>query len=107
MLLYKIINKGFSFLQRHVSQLLTHVVFMGNSVECKSFHTVGVPFVSVCRKGGEMYIGENFRMNNGVKGNPIGCNQNCQFAVDANCKIIIGNNVGMSQAALVAVGAES
>ena len=40
-------------------------------------------------------------MNNGIKGNPMGCYQKCTFFVDRNAELIIGNNVGISQAALI------
>lgn len=40
-------------------------------------------------------------MNNGIKGNPIGCYEKCTFFVDKECEIIIGDNVGISQTALI------
>ena len=42
-------------------------------------------------------------MNNGVKGNPIGCYERCTLFVDRGATLTIGDNVGMSQAALVAM----
>ena len=42
-------------------------------------------------------------MNNGVKGNPIGCYERCTFFVDRGATLSIGDNVGISQAALVAI----
>lgn len=42
-------------------------------------------------------------MNNGVKGNPIGCYERCTFFVDRGATLYIGDNVGISQAALVAI----
>lgn len=64
--------------------------------------TRGVPYVMVAR-GGRMEIGENFAMNNGISHNPIGCPQPCTFFVDNGCKITIGNHVGISQSALIAL----
>ena len=52
-------------------------------------------------RGGKCEIGENFQMNNGIKGNPIGRAQPCILWVDKNAELIIGNNVGISQTALV------
>ena len=42
-------------------------------------------------------------MNNGMKGNPIGCFNKCTFFVDRNATLKIGNNVGISQTALIAI----
>ena len=83
-----------------VNNLYTKYIFTGNNVVCKSFHTNGIPFVMVAR-GGKFSIGENFAMNNGIKGNPIGCYERCTFFVDRGAVLTIGDNVGMSQAALV------
>jgi acetyltransferase-like isoleucine patch superfamily enzyme len=51
--------------------------------------------------GGKCSIGENFSMNNGIKGNPIGCYQPCTFFVDKGATLEIGENVGISQTALI------
>ncbi len=40
-------------------------------------------------------------MNNGPKGNAIGSNNNCVFFVDKGATLTIGENVGISQTALV------
>lgn len=50
-----------------------------------------------------MSVGENFAMNNGVHGNPIGCYEKCTFFVGTQGRLKIGNNVGVSQCSLVAV----
>ncbi len=50
---------------------------------------------------GKMSIGRNFAMNNGIKGNPIGCYQRCTFVVDRDAELTIGENVGVSQAAII------
>ena len=85
---------------RGANNLYTKYIFTGNNVVYKSFHTNGIPFVMVAR-GGKFSIGENFAMNNGIKGNPIGCYERCTFFVDRGAVLTIGDNVGMSQAALV------
>ena len=51
--------------------------------------------------GGKLTIGKNFTMNNGIKGNPIGCYDRCTFWVGQGAVLSIGDNVGISQAALV------
>ena len=53
------------------------------------------------RKGKRLIIGDDFSLNNGVSNNPIGCSQPCTFFVGDNSEIIIGENVGISQAALI------
>jgi len=52
-------------------------------------------------RGGSLKIGNSFSMNNGIKGNPIGCYSKCTFFVDRNAVLIIGNNVGISQTAII------
>lgn len=81
---------------------ITHIRFLGNGVQYKDIRTGGIPYVMVARKG-KMEIGKNFSMNNGIKHNPIGCPQPCTFFVDNGCKITIGDNVGISQSALIAL----
>jgi len=53
--------------------------------------------------GGGMTIGYNFAMNNTPQSNPIGCFQKCMFIVENGAVLKIGNNVGISQTAIVAV----
>lgn len=78
----------------------TRMIFLGNGVEHSSFRTTGVPYLVVAR-GGKMKVGSNFAMNNGIKGNPIGCYDKCTFFVDKGAELIIGENVGISQTALI------
>lgn len=66
----------------------------------KDFHANGIPYVMVAI-GGKCHIGKNFTMNNGIKGNPIGCYSRCTFFVDRNATLTIGDNVGISQTALI------
>lgn len=66
-----------------------------------SVSTNGLPYLHVYR-GGKMIIGSNFRLNNGVKGNPIGCYERCTLIVDSGATLTIGDNVGISQTALIA-----
>lgn len=40
-------------------------------------------------------------MNNSVRGNPIGCYERCTFVVDKGAELTIGDNVGISQTALI------
>lgn len=85
-----------------IHHLCTILRMQGNGVKYHDFKTGGIPYVMVARKG-KMEIGKNFSMNNGTKHNPIGSPQPCTFFVNNGCKITIGNNVGISQAALIAL----
>lgn len=97
---YKALRKVKGVLGLIVDKMATCIFFYGNNVSFSSFRTVGIPHVMVA-VGGKMTIKENFAMNNGVKGNPIGCYERCTFFVDSNAEIFIGRSVGISQCALV------
>ena len=79
----------------------TLVAFIGNGVKHFGFKATGVPLVTVT-VGGKMSIGHKFVMNNGLAGNWIGSSEPCMFVVGKGCGLTIGDNVGMSQSALVA-----
>jgi acetyltransferase-like isoleucine patch superfamily enzyme len=46
--------------------------------------------------GAHVFIGENFKMNNGAKYSDAGLNGKCRIEVRDNAVLTIGNNVGMS-----------
>ena len=98
--LYKSIRKIKLALLSIVDKFSSIIVLKGNGVSYQSFITTGIPYVMVAR-GGLFAIGEMFSMNNGIAGNPIGCYDKCTFFVDNGAKLEIGNNVGISQAALI------
>ena len=83
-----------------LSNIRTRLLLMGNDVHFSTFKSSGVPYIMVARRG-RMSIGKNFRMNNGLRANPIGCPQKCTFFVHTDCDITIGDNVGISQTALI------
>lgn len=89
-----------------ITYVFNHVItwwkFKGNNVRFSSFRTNGAPYIMVA-KGGKMSIGKNFSMNNGINHNPIGCPQPCTFYVHTDCILEIGENVGMSQTALISL----
>lgn len=99
-LFYKVIRRICNNIQKVYAKQVSRLIFIGNNVAYKSFHTSGIPYVMVAR-GGKFSIGKNFAMNNGIKGNPIGCYERCTFFVDRGALLTIGDNVGMSQAALI------
>lgn len=99
--IFKLFRKIFQKAINILEKFATLVLFKGNGVIYKSFRTSGIPYIMIAR-GGKMSIGENFAMNNGIKGNPIGCYQRCTFFVDKGCKLDIKENVGISQTAIIA-----
>ena len=98
--LYKIIRKFLYTVRTRFEKLLTVLSFKGNEVSFSSFRTNGIPFIMVAC-GGRFSLGKNFAMNNGIKGNPIGCYERCTFFVDKGAEIVIGDHVGISQTALI------
>lgn len=100
MIIYKVIRKIYHLTVAPIGKIYTHLLFIGNDITYYNFRTNGVPYVMVAR-GGKCIIGKNFVMNNGIKGNPIGSYRRCTFFVDRNAELIIGDNVGISQTALI------
>ena len=98
---YKAIRKLFKIVGNTYSRIVTILKFKGNRVSFSTFRTRGIPFVMVASKATGMRVGKNFAMNNGINHNPIGCPQPCSFFVDNDSEIIIGDNVGISQTALI------
>lgn len=98
--LYKIVRKLWLYLRVFVDKIQCVLLLKGNNVEYINFISSGSPYIMVA-KGGSFSIGKNFSMNNGISGNPIGCYDRCTFFVDRGAKLSIGDNVGMSQAALI------
>jgi acetyltransferase-like isoleucine patch superfamily enzyme len=99
-LLYKAIRRIYLTITNIIDNIVCRIVFWGNNISYQSFKTHGIPVVSVAI-GGSCIIGFNLKMNNGTKGNPIGCFERCTIFVDKGAKLIIGDNVGLSQTALV------
>lgn len=99
-LIYKTTRRALSILVNQFNTLHCHLIFWGNNIKYKNIISSGIPYVSVAI-GGNCTIGENMEMNNGVKGNPIGCYERCTFFVDKGAKLTIGDNLGLSQAAII------
>lgn len=99
-LIYKAFRKVFWQIVHRYEEFITYCLFVANNVSIHNFHTLGIPYIMVAI-GGRMSVGKNFIMHNGISGNPIGCYQRCTFFVDRNAILTIGNNVGISQAALI------
>lgn len=87
--------------------LITLLKFMALCKEFHSFKTFGIPFVEISRKyGGSIIIGNSFWINNGMSNNQIGYGKSPCVLKATNGKIIIGDNVGISQTALIAHNAD-
>ena len=99
-LIYKGIRRLFNLVKNIFDFIGCKLIFWGSNVHYSSFKTGGIPFVSVAI-GGSFSIGENLSMNNGIGGNPIGCYNRCTFFVDKGANLIIGSNLGISQAAII------
>ncbi len=84
-----------------VSKITTNIYLYLNNASFKRVVSRGIPYISVA-KNGTLEIGTGFSMNNLLSSNPIGRNQRCILFVNRGAKLIIGNNVGISAAALVA-----
>lgn len=82
------------------AQLYTRLLLSAYNVSFSSVRTTGTPVLMINRKGC-MKIGKNFSMHNIIYGNPIGCYEKCTFYVSEGCSIEIGDNVGISQSALI------
>lgn len=71
-----------------------------NKVDYKSIHCNGLPYFCVGLTG-LCRIGKNFCMNNGLRFNPIGFPQPCTIYVAEGAVLTIGDNVGISQSAII------
>jgi len=98
--IYKSSSKLIKVFMRIFENFLVFILFKGNNVKFKKVSSSGIPYVMVAN-GGSFFIGENFNMHNGIKGNPIGCYSKCTFFVDKGGVLTIGNNVGVSQTAII------
>ncbi len=99
-LIYKVIRRFFIGLTNPINNLRCHIIFWGNNINYKKFKSNGIPKVSVAI-GGSCTFGNDLQMNNGASGNPIGCFERCTFFVDKGAELIIGENLGISQSAIV------
>lgn len=100
-IIFKVIVKIKSNIYRIFDKFFTVFIFKGNKVKYSTFRTSGVPYVMVAKNAKDLIIGRNFAMNNGITNNPIGCPQPCTLWVGNDAELIIGNNVGISQTALI------
>lgn len=100
-LIFKFSRKLHQISNKIISRSLTHLLFVANRVKFSGFTSYGIPYLHIARNAKEFVIGDNFRMNNNPLNNPIGCFNRCTFVIHPNAEIRIGNNVGISQSAIV------
>lgn len=98
--IYKGIRKIYLYIAYKLHKIITIIKFIGNGVKYKNFSTIGIPYIMVSL-GGKIRIGNNFIMNNNISGNPIGCYERCTIFVGPDAFINIGDNVGISQSAII------
>lgn len=99
-LLYKILLRIVRPINHAIEQFLCKLWMYLHNVKHKDFYTNGFPYLSIAVSGA-CNINSGFRMNNGLKGNPIGRPQRCVLFVDRNAILTIGKNVGMSSTAII------
>ena len=100
-LCFKLLRKLHQIINNAISRFLTHLLFAANRVKFSEFTSYGIPYLHIARDAKEFAIGNNFRMNNNQLNNPIGYFNRCTFVIHPNAEIKIGNNVGISQSAIV------
>jgi acetyltransferase-like isoleucine patch superfamily enzyme len=103
MIIYQICRKAKDVILTIFEYVLTSLKFKCNGVSYSTFKTKGIPYIEINRHGGKLKIGKNFKMNNFYRCNVIGYKVPCAFVVAENCSLLIGDNVGMSQATIVAM----
>ena len=98
---YKILRKIFYIIYSWITRSLFKIKLIANDVKYgKALICNGTPYISV-KKTGSLIFGNNVTINNGNHFNRIGRNQNCIFNVLNDAQCYIGNNVGLSSAAIV------
>ncbi len=98
--IYKIVRRIVTHIQNLFGVILTEIKFLGNGVVVGfDWKSIGHPSISVS-VGGRMQIGTHFKMNNRNNGNPLSFHP-CSFWVGSSASLNIGNNVGISQTAII------
>lgn len=101
--MYKMLRKTCLGIKGFVDYTLTWIVFFCLCEKYHNFKTKGVPFIDVSiREKSSIHIGKNFKMNNGMAGNQIGFGDSPCVLQAIGGSIVIGDNVGISQTALIA-----
>nr|WP_319569932.1 acyltransferase [uncultured Draconibacterium sp.] len=97
---YKGTRKSFRIVEAQINNIILKLLMKVYNINAGKITTNGLPFFHI-EKSGKLIIGNNFRMNNGLKFNTIGFTQPCTFSILNNARVKIGDNVGMSQTTIV------
>lgn len=97
---YKVFRRLLMFPILGINQLMCKFLLYVNNVKHTSFSSHGTPFISVAY-GGFFSVGRNLEIRNTLSSNPIGRSQKCIFVVHKGAHLTIGDNVGISQAAII------
>ena len=97
---FKVIKAINRRLNRGWSTFCTHIIFWGNGIKHHDVIAYGIPFVNVSL-GGKCFIGRKFCIRTGVQNSEVG-QIGSRILVGRTGVLRIGNNVGMSNATIVA-----
>lgn len=97
---FKVVNRLYTIFSNIIHQFLSYIIFFGQGIRINDFSIQGIPYISVSLRG-ECLIGSGFKMNNGLRSNPLGPPQRSIIFVAPHARLVIGNNVGISQTAIV------
>jgi acetyltransferase-like isoleucine patch superfamily enzyme len=95
--LIKAINRK---INRVWSTFCTHIIFWGNGIKHHDIIAYGIPCVNVSL-GGRCFIGKKFCVRTGIKNSEVGL-LGTRILVGRSGVLQIGNNVGMTNATIVA-----
>lgn len=97
---FKVIKAINRKLNRAWSTFCTHIIFWGNGIKHHDIIAYGIPFVNVSL-GGKCFIGKKFCVRTGVQNSEVGL-VGTRILVGRSGVLKIGDNVGMSNATIVA-----
>ena len=101
--IYRVVKHSFYISEQAFSFCKTSLLFFFLGVKHENFSTHGTPIARI--KNGSIKFGKNLTMNNGLHANMIGFSTPCVFFAE-NANLILGDNIGISQTALIASGAD-
>ena len=76
------------------------LLYINNTKVSNGFKSNGIPKLYIHHTG-TFTIGNNLKINNTIRNNPIGRSEKCIFAVRENAHLSIGSDVGMSGVTIV------
>jgi len=80
-----------------ITKIINFFIFKKNRVMVSKFSICGI---IVVKNRGTMIIGDNFRVNSGSKHNPIGGDTLTRLITTEGAKLLIGDNVGISNSTI-------